>query len=81
MGALGPKVAAVAERLRIEREVERLIALLDVLDGDPDLEDGDEDDQCDDEGVDTDREPDADYELPAAPFIMDQSGGGTLWAR
>lgn len=50
-------------RLRFEAavEIERLIALLDAIDGDPDLELCSEDEgaQCDDEGVEDDREPDA----------------------
>lgn len=40
--------------------IESLLALLDAMDGDADLEPACEDEgaQCDDEGADTDREPD-----------------------
>lgn len=50
-------------RRRMERAVERLLAALDAMDGDPDLEDGfDLEEACEDEGHDSDREP-ADYVL------------------
>lgn len=44
-------------RVRMERAIEKLLAALDALDGDPDLEDSDEDAACEDEGFDADREP------------------------
>lgn len=49
-----------ALRARLEAHVEQMIALLDTLDGDPDLELTCEDEgaQCEDEGVDSDAEPD-----------------------
>jgi hypothetical protein len=52
MANFSPKHAAPQERLAIENEIERLIGLLDALDGDPDFEDQCEDEgaQCDDEG-------------------------------
>lgn len=47
------RVTSHAVRQAIESEIERLIAILDELDGDPDLEDECEDEgaQCDDEGA------------------------------
>ena len=50
---------AVALRRRMERAIERLIAALDALDGDPDLEPECEDEgaECNDEGV-SELEPD-----------------------
>jgi|GEM_PF-2703753 len=32
-------------------QIERLLEVLDAMDGDCDIEDSDEDDQCDDDGV------------------------------
>lgn len=40
-------------RAAIETAIEALIALLDALDGDPDLEDGDPCGQCDEDGINT----------------------------
>lgn len=46
-------------RAELERAVERALAALDALDGDPDFELTCEDEgaQCEDEGFDSDREP------------------------
>ena len=45
-------------RTRMEAAVERLLAALDALDGDPDLEGGfDREAVCEDEGADDEREP------------------------
>ena len=46
-------------RQDIEQAVEGLISLLDALDGDPDFEDTDEDNGCEDEGIDADTEADS----------------------
>lgn len=67
----------------LESEIERLIAVLDLLDGDPDLEDTfdqeqvseDEGAQCEDEGaIDCDREGSSDgfpnYLGPCGPVSM-----------
>lgn len=55
-------MSAAQTRAALEDAVERAIALLNAWDGDPDLEDGDEDDQGDDEGA---IEEDDDRELEA----------------
>lgn len=55
-------MSAADTRAALEDAVERAIAPLNAWDGEPDLEDGDEDDQCDDEGAieeDDDREMEA----------------------
>ncbi len=52
----GPRVdRGIAQRLhrQMQHDLEAAIARLDEIDGDPDLEDS-----CEDEGVDTDSEPD-----------------------
>ena len=99
-------------RAKIAEAAQRLIDLLDQIDGDPDLEDGgdsepslgslaqihqgnwsasawgsdigatdDLEEQCDDDGIDTDSEPNADDQDSTwlvTPFAVDQSGAG--WA-
>lgn len=62
-------------RLRIEAAIESLIALLDEIDGDPDLEDG-----HDAEAVD-EREPETEGSDPYEPaFVMDRTRAGKAWA-
>lgn len=62
-------------RQRIEAAIESLIALLDEIDGDPDLEDG-----HDAEAVD-EREPEVEGANPYEPaFVMDQTRAGRAWA-
>lgn len=60
-------------RARIESVIERLIAMLDAIDGDPDLEDGrdaePEETDCDLAGADTDLEYDAGVD----------GDGGLIW--
>ena len=48
-GASGNPLARKRRR-QLERAVDATLALLDELDGDPDLDDGDEDTACEDEG-------------------------------
>ena len=72
-------------RLRIEAAIESLIALLDEIDGDPDLEDGDEDKAVDDDRCDLadsgDYEPETEGCDPYGPaFVMDQTRAGMAWA-
>jgi hypothetical protein len=72
-------------RLRIEAAIESLIALLDEIDGDPDLEDGDEDKAVDDDRCDLadsgDYEPETEGFDPYEPaFVMDQTRAGKAWA-
>ena len=45
-------MSGAVTRIRLEQAIEDLIALLDALDGDPDLEAS-----CEDEGFDADSEP------------------------
>lgn len=55
--------------------IERLLAVIDQLDGDADLEpdlDGEEDDPAEDNG---DREPDGDDELNHQPLTLHRAGG------
>ncbi|MBI5940669.1 MAG: hypothetical protein HY859_09605 [Caulobacterales bacterium] len=54
-----PEVLAAQMRAVIESRIEAMIAYLDVLDDDPDLElvSEDEGGECNDEGFDSDREP------------------------
>lgn len=61
-------------RLAIENEIERLIALLDVEDGDCDLEDGDSDMAADDAGEIEDWRPDG-VLLPKPIYGVDQTRG------
>lgn len=72
-------------RQRIEAAIESLIALLDEIDGDPDLEDGDEDKAVDDDRCDLadsgDYEPETEGCDPYEPaFVMDQTRAGMAWA-
>jgi hypothetical protein len=53
----------------VEDAIESLIILLDTIDGDPDLEA-----QCDDEGFDSDSEPDRFTEVPIYQGEIDGSG-------
>jgi hypothetical protein len=53
-------VTAILTRQEIERWIDFLIGLLDEVDGDADLEDGDEDEAVDDDGCDDPREDDED---------------------
>jgi len=64
-----------AIRARLEASIEAAIAALDRLDGDPDLEDTfDQEAACDDEGHDSDREPDTGEEGEGVPlFQLDQT--------
>lgn len=56
--ALSRNISLLRTRSDVESAIERLIAMLDDIDGDPDLEDGfDLEAACEDEGHDSDREP------------------------
>lgn len=71
-------------RAKIERAIDRLIAALDAIDGDPDLEDSDEDRAVDDlrcdEADSGDDEPGHDdQDVCIAAFVMDQTRGGEFW--
>ena len=71
-------------RSRLEASIDAAIAALDQLDGDPDLEDTfDQEAACDDEGHDSDREQDVDYEAQSVPlFQLDQTNRFALpWGR
>lgn len=60
-------------RHRMERAVERLLAALDAMDGDPDIEDSfDLEEVCEDEGHDSDREPDDFHLCPWSDGETDQ---------
>ena len=61
------------DRHRIEQAVEELIALLDALDGDPDLEDDTEDVGCEDEGFDSDSEEEPGDAWRVVPHLEDQT--------
>ena len=61
-------------RRRLEAAVEAAIAALDQFDGDPDLEDSfDQEDVCEDEGHESDREPDAPENFPWPDGEVDQT--------
>jgi hypothetical protein len=62
-------------RQRMETAVERLLAALDAIDGDPDLEATCEDEggACEDEGSNDDREPDIAHLVPAYRTFHDQT--------
>lgn len=74
-----PNRRASAQTLRrqLADAVERALALLDALDGDPDLEDQCEDEgaQCDDEGVCKYLDPDSEPDLGAP----EHGHGGSRW--
>ncbi len=63
-----------ARRREIEAEIERLIALLDTADGDPDLEDDDPAGDPLDRGEAEDWRPDG-FVLPRPIYAVDQSAG------
>jgi len=66
-------------RARLEASIEAAIAALDQLDGDPDLEDSfDREMVCEDEGHESDREPDPAEFLPWPDGDVDQTN---LFAR
>ena len=53
-----PAVTRQRLRLKLTKAIDKLLHALDAIDGDPDLEDTDDDEQCDDEGAaDPDLEP------------------------
>lgn len=68
-------MSAAQTRAALEDAVERAIALLNAWDGDPDLEDGDEDDQCDDEGAYDGDNDTSDDEPSLCGIHMALSGG------
>lgn len=67
-------MTAAQTRAALEDAVERAIALLNALDGEPDLEDGDEDEQCDDEGAFDGDADGSDYEPSLCGISMTVAG-------